>query len=106
MTFTQAAAADGIAVAPHRSASGLSKAIGGCAGYLGAREELLQVADLAAAPIVKALLGKAVVPDRDPLTIGGLGLLGTAPSGDAMRECDTLLIAGSGFPYIDFYPKT
>ncbi len=75
------------------------------AGCLGAREELLEVAELAAAPIVKALLGKAAVPDRHPLTTGGLGLLGTAPSQDAMHECDTLLIAGSGFPYLEFYPK-
>ena len=56
-------------------------------------------------PIIKALLGKAVVPDRDPYTTGGIGLLGTAPSQDAMQECDTLIIAGSSFPYLDFYPK-
>jgi len=45
------------------------------------------------------------VPDRSPYTTGGIGLLGTAPSQDAMQECDTLLIAGSGFPYLEFYPK-
>ena len=43
-----------------------------------------------AAPIVKPLLGKAVVPDDSPYTTGGIGLLGTAPSQDAMEECDTL----------------
>jgi pyruvate dehydrogenase (quinone) len=32
-------------------------------------------------------------------------LLGTAPSQDALQECDTLLIAGSSFPYLEFYPK-
>ena len=42
------------------------------------------------APVVKALLGKAVVPDDSPYTTGGIGLLGTAPSQDAMQECDTL----------------
>ena len=56
-------------------------------------------------PVIKALLGKAVVPDREPYTTGGIGLLGTAPSQDALQECDTLIIAGSGFPYLDFYPK-
>ena len=45
------------------------------------------------------------MPDRDPYTTGGIGLLGTAPSQDAMQECDTLIIAGSSFPYLDFYPK-
>jgi pyruvate dehydrogenase (quinone) len=74
-------------------------------GCLNAREEVLALAEAAAAPIVKALLGKAVVPDRNPYTTGGIGLLGTAPSQDAMQECDTLIIAGSGFPYMEFYPK-
>ena len=75
------------------------------AGALGAREEVLQVADLLAAPVVKALLGKAVIPDRHPLAIGGIGLLGTAPSQDAMQECDTLLMVGTSFPYMQFLPK-
>ncbi len=85
--------------------AGSKTAILAGAGCLGAGEQLLQVANAAAAPIIKALLGKGAVPDRDPLSIGGLGLLGTAPSQDAMRECDTLLIAGSSFPYLEFYPK-
>ncbi|MBV8864152.1 MAG: pyruvate oxidase [Acidobacteriaceae bacterium] len=74
-------------------------------GCLEAREEILALADKAAAPIVKPLLGKAVVPDNNPFTTGGLGLLGTAPSQDAMEECDTLIIAGSSFPYMEFLPK-
>ena len=74
-------------------------------GCLAAREEVEQLADLVAGPVIKALLGKAVVPDRSPYTTGGIGLLGTAPSQDAMEECDTLIIAGSSFPYLDFYPK-
>jgi pyruvate dehydrogenase (quinone) len=73
-------------------------------GCLGAREELLALAEKAAAPIVKPLLGKGVVPDDSPYTTGGIGLLGTAPSQDALQECDTLLIAGSSFPYLEFYP--
>ncbi len=74
-------------------------------GALDARPEVLELSDKVAAPIVKALLGKAVVPDDHPNTTGGLGLLGTAPSQDAMKECDTLIIIGSSFPYIEFYPK-
>lgn len=74
-------------------------------GALGAREEVLQVADLIAAPVVKALLGKAVIPDRHPFAIGGLGLLGTAPAQEAMQECDALLLVGSSFPYMEFLPK-
>lgn len=74
-------------------------------GCLGAKGELLELSEKAAAPIIKPLLGKAVTPDRDPHSIGGLGLLGTAPAQDAMEECDTLVILGSSFPYIEFLPK-
>jgi pyruvate dehydrogenase (quinone)/pyruvate oxidase len=74
-------------------------------GALGAGDELEQVADVLGAPIVKALLGKAVVPDDSPFTTGGIGLLGTLPSELAMEECDTLLIAGSSFPYMQYLPE-
>jgi pyruvate dehydrogenase (quinone) len=73
-------------------------------GALGAGEEVLDLADRLAAPIVKALLGKAVVPDDHPLTTGGLGLLGTTPSQEAMEQCDALVIIGSSFPYMEFLP--
>jgi pyruvate dehydrogenase (quinone) len=74
-------------------------------GCLNAREEVLDLAKAVAGPIIKPLLGKAVVPDKSPYTTGGIGLLGTAPSQDALQECDTLIIAGSSFPYMEFYPK-
>ncbi|HEV7610210.1 MAG TPA: thiamine pyrophosphate-dependent enzyme [Steroidobacteraceae bacterium] len=74
-------------------------------GALDARDELLEVAELLGAPIVKALLGKAVVPDDHPLTTGGIGLLGTRASQEVFEECDTLLIVGSTFPYVEYYPK-
>jgi pyruvate dehydrogenase (quinone) len=74
----------------------------GCAD---ARAEVLRLAELAGAPIVKALLGKDVVPDGSPYSMGAIGLLGTSASVDAMQECDTLVIAGSSFPYLEFYPQ-
>jgi len=74
-------------------------------GALAAGDELVELAETLGAPIVKALLGKACVPDESPYTTGGIGLLGTAPSMDAMQNCDTLLIVGASFPYIEFYPK-
>jgi pyruvate dehydrogenase (quinone)/pyruvate oxidase len=45
------------------------------------------------------------VPYDSPYTTGGIGLLGTLPSQEALEDCDTLLIAGSSFPYIEYYPK-
>lgn len=75
------------------------------AGALEATDQLIATSDKLAAPIVKALLGKACVPDDDPHTTGGIGLLGTAPSQLAMQECDTLLMVGTSFPYLEFLPK-
>lgn len=74
-------------------------------GALKATDALEETADKLGAPIVKALLGKAAVPDDSPFTTGGIGLLGTRPSQEALESCDTLLIVGSSFPYIEFLPK-
>jgi pyruvate dehydrogenase (quinone) len=68
-------------------------------GALGAAQELEDVAQRLKAPIVKPLLGKTAVPDDSPYTTGGIGLLGTKPSQEALETCDTLLIVGSAFPY-------
>jgi pyruvate dehydrogenase (quinone) len=74
-------------------------------GALGAGAELEQMAEALAAPIVKPLLGKATVPDDSPYTTGGIGLLGTRPSQEAIEACDTLLMVGTSFPYLEFLPK-
>jgi len=74
-------------------------------GALHATAQLEQTAAKLSAPIAKALLGKASVPDESPYTTGSIGLLGTLPSQEMMEDCDTLLIAGSSFPYIEFMPK-
>lgn len=74
-------------------------------GALDAGGELEQIAEKLGAPIAKALLGKACVPDDSPYTTGPIGLLGTKPSSDVMEACDTLLIVGSSFPYIEYMPK-
>lgn len=74
-------------------------------GCLGAKSEIIALAELLGAPIIKPLLGKGVVSDDHPLTTGGIGLLGTAPSQEVLEDCNTLIIAGSSFPYLEFYPK-
>lgn len=74
-------------------------------GALGARAEVTQLAEIVAGPVVKALLGKAVLPDDSPYTTGGTGLLGTAPSADALSACDTFVMIGTNFPYMEFLPK-
>jgi pyruvate dehydrogenase (quinone) len=74
-------------------------------GASGARDQLLEVADRLAAPIVKTLPAKALVPDDHPLVIGGLGLLGTRPAEEAMEDADTLLMVGTNFPYTKYLPE-
>jgi pyruvate dehydrogenase (quinone)/pyruvate oxidase len=74
-------------------------------GCFGATDELLAVAEKLNAPIIKPLLGKAVIQDDNPYTTGSIGLLGTRPSQEAMENCDRLLMVGTSFPYIEFYPE-
>ena len=74
-------------------------------GALHATDELLELAELLGAPIVKPLLGKAAVPDDSPYTTGGVGLLGTKPSQDVLENCDTLIMVGTSYPYIEYLPE-
>jgi len=73
-------------------------------GARGAAAQVLAVADLLGAGIAKALLGKDVLPDDLAYVTGSIGLLGTRPSYEMMRDCDTLLTVGSNFPYTQFLP--
>ena len=74
-------------------------------GALHATVELEQTAEMLAAPIVKALLGRDAVPDDSVYTTGTIGLLGTRPSQEAMETCETLLMVGTSFPYLEYLPK-
>jgi pyruvate dehydrogenase (quinone) len=73
-------------------------------GARGAHREVEQVAELLGAGVAKALLGKDVLSDELPYVTGAVGLLGTRPSYEMMRDCDTLLTVGSSFPYTQFMP--
>jgi pyruvate dehydrogenase (quinone) len=73
-------------------------------GARGARAELQQVAELLGAGVAKPLLGKDVLSDELPYVTGSIGLLGTRPSYELMKGCDTLLTVGSSFPYTQFLP--
>ncbi|WP_156756133.1 thiamine pyrophosphate-requiring protein [Actinokineospora pegani] len=74
-------------------------------GARGAAEQVRQLARTTGAGVAKALLGKDVLPDDLPYVTGAIGLLGTRPSYELMRDCDTLLIVGSNFPYTQFLPE-
>lgn len=74
-------------------------------GARGARAEVERIAELLGAGVAKALLGKDALSDELPYVTGAIGLLGTRPSYELMRDCDTLLTIGSSFPYSQFLPE-
>ncbi len=74
-------------------------------GCRDARPELLALAERIKAPIVRSLRGKDVIDDEHPLCIGGVGLLGGSPAVHAFADCDLLIMAGTDFPYREFYPE-
>ncbi|MER5179231.1 thiamine pyrophosphate-requiring protein [Streptomyces sp. NPDC002896] len=74
-------------------------------GAAGARAEVEEIAALLGAGVAKALLGKDALSDELPYVTGSIGLLGTRPSYELMRDCDTLLTIGSSFPYTQFLPE-
>ncbi|WP_328352921.1 thiamine pyrophosphate-requiring protein [Streptomyces sp. NBC_00445] len=73
-------------------------------GASGAQREVERIAELLGAGAAKALLGKDALSDELPYVTGAIGLLGTRPSYELMRDCDTLLTIGSSFPYTQFLP--
>jgi pyruvate dehydrogenase (quinone) len=74
----------------------------GCAGAHGAVVDLARTLN---APIVHSLRGKEYVEYDNPFDVGMTGLIGFASGYAAMKECDTLLLLGTDFPYRQFYPE-
>jgi len=62
-----------------------------------ADKQLLELAEKLNAPVTTTLLGKGVFPETHPLSLGMLGMHGTAYANKAMVECDLLLNVGSRF---------
>jgi acetolactate synthase-1/2/3 large subunit len=63
----------------------------------GAEAELMELATRLQAPVTSTLLGKGVFPETHPLSLGMLGMHGTAYANKAMVECDLILNVGSRF---------
>ena len=62
-----------------------------------ADEELMTLATKLQIPVTSTLLGKGVFPESHELSLGMLGMHGTAYANKAMVECDLLLNIGSRF---------
>ncbi len=75
------------------------------AGCAGAHAQVVELAGTLKAPIVHSLRGKEHVEYDNPFDVGMTGLIGFASGYAAMKECDTLLLLGTDFPYRQFYPE-
>ena len=62
-----------------------------------ADKELMELAKKLGAPVTSTLLGKGVFPETHELSLGMLGMHGTAYANKAMVECDLLINIGSRF---------
>jgi pyruvate dehydrogenase (quinone) len=74
------------------------------AGCHGAAPELRALADRLQAPLIHSVKGKDIMPFDDPRWIGGIGMIGTKASYDAVMNCDLLLMLGTDYPYSEFLP--
>jgi acetolactate synthase-1/2/3 large subunit len=63
----------------------------------GAEKALLQLAEKMQAPVTNTLLGKGAFPESHPLSLGMLGMHGTAYANKAVVECDLIISIGSRF---------
>lgn len=77
-----------------------------CGGGCGdAHDAVVELARVLNAPMVHSLRGKEHVEYDNPFDVGMTGLIGFTSGYAAMKECDTLLLLGTDFPYRQFYPE-
>ncbi|MFE9929782.1 thiamine pyrophosphate-dependent enzyme [Streptomyces sp. NPDC005533] len=70
-----------------------------------ARTEVLQTAELLAAPMVLTLKAKEGFEDDNAFQVGQTGLIGNPAAAHALDSGDVLLMLGTDFPYREWYPK-
>lgn len=75
---------------------------GGC---LHARNELINVADLLAAPIIHTVRSKDIIDNNNPHYAGGIGFKGSRNGCHYVKNCDALLVVGCSFAWHEFYPE-
>ena len=71
--------------------------VGGGAISSGAHDAVLQLAERFQIPVTTTLMGKGAFDERHPLSVGMLGMHGTAYANFAVTECDLLIAAGARF---------
>jgi acetolactate synthase I/II/III large subunit len=71
--------------------------VGGGAVISNTHKELLKLAELFSIPITTTLMGKGSFNENHPLSLGMLGMHGTAYANFAVSECDLLIAIGTRF---------
>ena len=71
--------------------------VGGGVVISGASEELRAMAQKGKLPVTTTLLGLGTFDETDPLSLGMLGMHGTATANYAVQECDCLIAVGARF---------
>ena len=75
------------------------------AGCAGAHDQVVELARKLQAPVVHTIRGKEFIEYDNPYDVGLTGLIGFASGYWAMKDCDTLLLLGTDFPYRQFFPE-
>ncbi len=71
--------------------------VGGGAVSSGAQEAVAALAERFQIPVTTTLMGKGAFDERHPLSLGMLGMHGTAYANFAVTECDLLIAVGARF---------
>lgn len=71
--------------------------VGGGAIASGASEELIELSERTHILVATTLLGKGVIPETHPHSLGMLGMHGTAYANYAVAHCDLLIAVGARF---------
>jgi acetolactate synthase-1/2/3 large subunit len=71
--------------------------VGGGAVSSGAHKEVHRLAERFQIPVTTTLMGKGAFDERAPLSLGMLGMHGTAYANFAVTECDLLIAVGARF---------
>jgi len=71
--------------------------VGGGAIHAGCHEEVRRLAELLGIPVTTTMMGKGAFPETHPLSVGMLGMHGTAYANYAVHHCDLLIAVGARF---------
>jgi pyruvate dehydrogenase (quinone) len=74
------------------------------AGVEGAHDQVVEFADLLAAPVGHTMRGKQWIQYDNPFDVGMTGLLGYGAAHAGIHDADLVILLGTDFPYEQFLP--